>query len=45
MKKAFAVMLALVMILGVLAVCSKKEEAKTADTEGELVVYGSCEED
>ena len=47
MKKVFAVMLALVMILGVLAACSKKEEAKTAEpeTEGELVVYGSCEED
>ena len=30
-------------ILGVLAACSKKEEAKTAEpeTEGELVVYGS----
>ena len=47
MKKVFAVVLALVMILGVLAACSKKEEAKTAEpeTEGELVVYGSCEED
>ena len=45
MKKVFAVVLALVMILGVLAACSKKEEAKTSDTEGELVVYGSCEEE
>ena len=47
MKKVFAVVLALVMILGVLAACNKKEEAKTAEpeTEGELVVYGSCEED
>ena len=38
MKKVFAVVLALVMILGVLAACSKKEETKTAETEGELVV-------
>ena len=46
MKKVFAVLLALVMVLGTLVACSgKKEEAKTADTEGELVVYGSCEED
>ena len=46
MKKVFALLLALVMVLGALVACSgKKEEAKTADTEGELVVYGSCEED
>ena len=45
MKKVFALVLALVIILGVLAACSKKEEAKTSDTEGELVVYGSCEEE
>jgi iron(III) transport system substrate-binding protein len=58
MKKVFAVMLALVMVLGVLAGCSgKKEEPKTeaapeandlvslAKADGELVVYGSCEEE
>ncbi len=57
MKKVFAVLLALVMVLGVLVACSgKKEEAKTeapaandlvslAKAEGELVVYGSCEEE
>ena len=46
MKKVFALLLALVMVLGALVACSgKKEEAKTADTEGELVVYGSCEEE
>ena len=60
MKKVFAVVLALVMVLGVLAGCSgKKEEPKTeteaapeandlvslAKADGELVVYGSCEED
>ena len=73
MKKVFAVMLALAMLLGVLAGCSGKTaevatEPKTdtqpktdaapaaektameklieaAKAEGELVVYGSCEED
>lgn len=46
MKKVFALLLALVVVLGALVACSgKKEEAATADTEGELVVYGSCEEE
>ena len=44
MKKVFAVLLALVMVLGVLVACRGKKE-ETAETEGELVVYGSCEED
>ncbi len=68
MKKVFAVLLALVMVLGVMVGCKGKTEepAKTeapaanepaaeksemdklieaAKAEGELVVYGSCEED
>ena len=57
MKKVFAVMLALCMVLAIVVGCGKTTEAPKTDApadndlvalakaEGELVVYGSCEED
>ena len=45
MKKVFAVLLVLVMVLGVLAGCKKEKAATTSETESELVVYSSCEDD
>ena len=51
MKKLFAVLLALTMLLGCTAVFAEDVVGAPADlveaakAEGELVVYGSCEED
>ena len=46
MKKVFALLLALVMVFALAACGEAKTEAKTdAAAEGELVGYGSCEEE